>query len=85
MNEIKIWAQMFFDDGSVSQGVRIPVETLDDDRLIQSTAEGLLRPLKRDYGLLVIWGAGNLVSLRISIFSSLEHSVNQCPEIPELQ
>lgn len=60
MLEIKIWAQMFFDDGSVTQGVRIPVETLDDDRLIEDTARMLLRHVNRDKGLLLLWGAGNL-------------------------
>lgn len=60
MNEIKVWAQMFFDDGSVSQGIRVAVETLDDDRLIEETGNKLLGDLNRKEGLLLIWGAGSI-------------------------
>ena len=56
--ELKVWAQMFFDDGSVSQGRRIAPETLDDDRLIESTASDLAGDLNRTEGLILIWGAG---------------------------
>lgn len=58
LESIKIWAQMFFDDGSVSQGIRIPVETLDDDRIIESVGNKFLMDLRREEGLLLMWGAG---------------------------
>lgn len=63
MDEIKIWAQMFFEDGSVSQGVRIPAEWLDEDHkeMIAKTAQNLLNDLNRDEGWLLLWGAGNMV------------------------
>ena len=60
MNDIKVWAQMFFDDGSVSQGIRVAVETLDDDRLIEETAISLAGDLNRTEGLILIWGAGEM-------------------------
>jgi hypothetical protein len=30
MNEVKVWAQMFFEDGSITQGIRFPAEWLDE-------------------------------------------------------
>jgi len=60
MQDIKVWAQMFFDDGSVSQGIRIAPETLDDDRLIEETAISLAGDLNRTEGLILIWGAGSI-------------------------
>lgn len=61
--DIKIWAQMFFDDGSVTQGIRIPAEWLDDHhkRAIDETADLLLKSVKREEGWLLLWGAGNVV------------------------
>jgi len=55
--EIKVWAQMFFIDGSVSQGVRIPSIVYDDDREIDKVAEQLLDSANRTEGYLLIWGA----------------------------
>ena len=59
--QIMIWAQMFFDDGSVSQGFRVPEVTYDDDRLIEDTAQKILLSLNRDEGFLLLWGAGRLL------------------------
>lgn len=70
---IMVWAQMFFDDGSVSQGVRIPADIYDDDRIIQEVQDKLLKSLNRQpEGLLVIWGAGSIYTRLIS--SSAEES-----------
>lgn len=61
--EILIWAQMFFDDGSVSEGIRIPAEWLDEQHAehIDEVAKILLDSTKREEGWLLLWGAGNMV------------------------
>jgi len=71
MNDIKVWAQMFFDDGSVSQGIRIPAEVYDDDREIQSIASKLLKDTHRSEGFLLIWGAGDIRYGSFCVISSL--------------
>jgi hypothetical protein len=59
--QIKVWAQMFFDDGSVSEGIRIPATVFDDDLGdLQQIAVKLLNSVNRQEGFLVVWGAGNL-------------------------
>lgn len=60
---IKIWAQMFFDDGSVTQGIRIPAEWLDEGCKfkIDEVADLLMKSATRDEGWLLLWGAGNMV------------------------
>ncbi len=62
METIKVWAQMFFDDGSVSQGKRIPAEWLDPQYAfkLKEIAESFLRDLNREEGWMLIWGAGNI-------------------------
>ena len=60
MNEIKIWAQMFFDDGSVSQGIRVPAAVLDNKLDIVKVAKQLLKSVNRREGHLLLWGAGNI-------------------------
>jgi hypothetical protein len=61
MNEIEIWAQMFFDDGSVSQGIRVSAYVLDDNwNEIQQIAVKLLQSVNRTEGFLLLWGAGNI-------------------------
>lgn len=61
--EVKVWAQMFFDDGSVTQGIRIPAEWLDEgcEFKINEVADLLMKSAMRDEGWLLIWGAGNMV------------------------
>lgn len=63
MEEIKIWAMMFFEDGSVSQGIRIPAEWLEEEYAwkIDEVADRLLSSLNRVEGWLLLWGAGNMV------------------------
>ena len=62
MEQIKVWAQMFFEDGSVSQGIRIPAEWLQEDYepLLRGVAQKLLEDLHRVEGWLLLWGAGNM-------------------------
>ena len=77
MEVIKIWAQMFFDDGSLTQGVRIPAQWLDEEYTwqIEGTAKMLLDSVNRQEGWLLIWGAGNMVFKHYpSAFSSSELS-----------
>jgi hypothetical protein len=62
-SEIKIWAQMFFEDGSITQGIRILAEWLDDEYAwkIDEVADLLMKSVNRDEGWLLLWGAGNMV------------------------
>jgi len=60
MNDIKIWAQMFFDDGSVTEGSRISHVVLDSDELIENVITNLLKSVNREEGLLLLWGAGEI-------------------------
>lgn len=63
MNEIKIWAQMFFEDGSVTQGMRVDAEWLEEAYAwkIDQVADLLMKSANRDDGWLLLWGAGNMV------------------------
>jgi hypothetical protein len=63
MDEIKIWAQMFFEDGSITQGMRIPAQWLEEEyeELIIDVAQSLLSGVNREEGWLLLWGAGNMV------------------------
>lgn len=58
---IKIWAQMFFEDGSVTQGMRIDAQMLDSEDMITEIARTLLWSVNREEGWLLVWGAGNMV------------------------
>jgi hypothetical protein len=61
--EIKVWAQMFFEDGSVSEGKRYPEEVLDDQTGdLRQIAIKFLSDLNRTEGLLLVWGAGEIFS-----------------------
>ncbi len=63
MIEIKIWAQMFFDDGSVTQVIRVNAEWLEEEYAwkIDEVADLLMKSVNRDEGWLLLWGAGNVV------------------------
>lgn len=71
MEEIKMWAQMFWEDGTVSQGIRFPAEWLDDPELnnISKMAKSILDDLNREEGHLLMWGAGNIFFGRYPISS----------------
>jgi hypothetical protein len=60
---IKVWAQMFFEDGSITRGIRMPAEWLDEgyQEHVSKVALTLLQDVNRDEGWLLIWGAGNMV------------------------
>lgn len=69
--EIKVWAQMFFDDGSVSRGIRVPanavfpdnanyLQMVDSTQIKISIARQLLKETNRGAGLIVFWGNGSI-------------------------
>lgn len=60
-SEIKVWLQMFFEDGSVSEGKRFPATILDEPESMREIARGLLRELNRTEGYMLSWGAGNVL------------------------
>jgi len=68
--EIKVWAQVFFLDGSVSQGKRIPCELLDDREALIDEGQKLLKSVNREEGYLLVWGAGELFFSKITSSSS---------------
>jgi len=75
MQDIQVWAQMFFDDGSVSQGVRINADIYDSKERMEDICTQILKSLNRDEGLIVIWGAGDIrVTYRHPTFSLEESS-----------
>lgn len=65
MFDIMMWAQMFFEDGSVTQGMRFPAEWMDPhhQQHLAVIACKLLKDVNRSEGWLMLWGAGNM-SLR---------------------
>jgi hypothetical protein len=73
MSNIKVWAQMFFDDGSVSISIRLDADIYDDNEHITKVAQDLLQTVNRTEGLLVLWGAGQLVH-RYYVTSSFSSS-----------
>ncbi len=76
--EIKVWAQMFFKDGSVSEGRRYPADILDDqNEEIRQIAVSFLQSVGRSEGLLVIWGADNLLSRYVLLTSSVLQDESQ--------
>lgn len=72
--EIKVWAQMFFDDGSVSQGIRVSVDIYDNDIILERIKDNLLKSVNRKNGFLVVWGAGNIMYKSYFTSSSEEES-----------
>lgn len=75
MNEIKIWAQMFFEDGSVTEGKRIPAETLDDIKNIATIGNSFLESTNRTEGFLLLWGAGSICAYNITSPSEASDSL----------
>ena len=75
---IAIWAQMFFCDGSVSQGLRVLHTILDSEQMQDDTAKYILKDLGRTEGLLLLWGAGMMKGIaypkRLISFCLLEES-----------
>lgn len=70
--QIEVWAQVFFLDGSVSEGKRIPAETLDDREAMIQAGLNLLKSSNREEGHLLIWGAGEMFFTKITSYPSTE-------------
>ena len=66
--EVKVWAQMFFDDGSVTQGKYIPRSVYDNKEQIIEIAKDFLRDTSRKEGVLFIWGAGRVYARGVELF-----------------
>jgi hypothetical protein len=66
--EVKVWAQMFFNDGSVTQGQYIPRCIFDDIGCIEGLARDFLEDTNRKEGVLFIWGAGRVFAKRAELF-----------------
>lgn len=58
--EVKVWTQMFFDDGSVTQGKYIGRDVYDDEVYLETVARDFLKDTCRKEGVLFIWGAGRV-------------------------
>ncbi len=62
MEDIKVWVQAFFPDGSVSEGKRIPAEWLEEkySKTLACKVWNMISYLNREEGYILIWGAGNM-------------------------
>jgi len=65
--EVKVWAQMFFDDGSVTQGKYIPRVIYDHPDDIIMLAKLFLEDTGRTEGILFIWGAGRVYAKKAKL------------------
>lgn len=66
--EVKVWTQMFFDDGSVTQGKYIARNVYDKEEYIKRIATGFLEETQRQEGVLFIWGAGRVYAKKCKLF-----------------
>jgi hypothetical protein len=65
--EVKVWAQMFFDDGSVTQGQYISRDIFDKQEYIDRLALGFLKETNRKEGVIFIWGAGRVYAKKAEL------------------
>ncbi len=68
--EVKVWAQMFFNDGSVTQGKYIPRSIFDEIEYIEELARDFLEDTQRKEGVLFIWGAGRIYAKKAELLLS---------------
>lgn len=66
--EVKVWAQMFFDDASVTQGKYISRTVFDDDSYIIDLVREFLNDTCRKEGVIFIWGAGRIYCRKAKLF-----------------
>lgn len=69
-DEVKVWAQMFFDDGSVTRGRYIPRGIYDEPEGAAALAREFLQETSREAGVLFIWGAGRVYATRAELRST---------------
>lgn len=65
--EVKVWAQMFFDDGSVTQGKYITRKVFDEREYIERLARDFLEETQRKEGVIFIWGAGRVYAKKVEL------------------
>lgn len=83
--EIKVWAQMFFDDGSVSQGIRVTADIYNNSVLLEEIKQKLLNSVNRTEGFLLLWGAGEIYYVYSSISSCiLQGELDSLAASPEI-
>lgn len=68
--EVKVWSQMFFDDGSVTEGRYISCDIYDDKEAITDLCKKFMKDTNRREGVLFIWGAGRVFARRCTLFLS---------------
>ncbi len=61
LEEQKVWCQMFFDDGSVTQGKYLNATIVNLPKTMEMVALEFLKDTNRDEGVLIIWGAGHII------------------------
>lgn len=70
IDELKVWAQMFFDDGSVTQGHYVSAIMFQEQGYIDLIAKDLLDDTKRKEGVLLIWGAGQVFGKKVKLVTA---------------
>lgn len=65
--EVKVWSQMFFDDGSVTEGRYISCHIYDDKEAITELCKKFMKDTNRREGVLFIWGAGRVFGRRCNL------------------
>lgn len=60
-DHIQVWAQMFFEDGSVTEGKRFPSDLTDNPKYLKGIAYNFLKDTHREEGVLMIWGDGKMI------------------------
>jgi len=60
---------MFFEDGSVTEGIRINADVFDNTSIMKEIAIKLLSSVNRQEGMLLVWGAGEMFNRYYSISS----------------
>jgi len=65
--EVKVWAQMFFDDGSVTQGKYISRTIFDHPEDIITLCRLFLDETNRREGVIFIWGAGRVYAKKVEL------------------
>lgn len=66
-DEVKVWAQMFFDDGSVTQGKYVSRSIFDEHECIETLAKQFLEDTSRKEGVLFVWGAGRVYARKAQL------------------
>lgn len=65
--EVKVWTQMFFDDGTVTQGKYISRYVFDDQHAINREILTFLEETGRKKGVIFIWGAGRVYARKCEL------------------